>query len=358
MKILSITPWNIKFLELMSNKPIESLYADFSHYIQDGVVIPSSCSHPVDNNCYAVSPLTLITGYAQDELPKINNLWIRLVLLGLIKALTPVLKLARLNRVQTLNNQCLSTNMYSEGWRDLNIESLRQQAIRKEPAMPLQLRSLNEAQHETIIKRLKKDGWIALVTRQVYLYKSWNDFVVSRDFKRDLKLQEDISWQYKKLSTPEEFAKAKQLYDMLYLKKYSMNNIRFSQSYMEQTSNKGLIKFIGLFHRGKMLAVLGIAIIGNDMTCPIVGYDTTKPRNLNLYRRISVYTISYAWHNKLDFNMSSGAPSFKSNRKAKPEIEYSYIYVQHLPVFQRAVWGVLSAMGNRIYRPLLTHYKL
>ena len=358
MKSLPTNLWHEKFLELMADDPIDGLYADFFHYQQDGVVIPVSCSVPIDDNCYAVTPLTLITGYAQEELPKINNMWVRRACYGLIKMLTPILKLARLNRVQTLNNQCLSTNMYSEEWQELNTESLRLQALRKEPTVPLQLRSLNNIQHGRIIERLNKEGWIALVTRQVYLHVSWDDFVVSRDFKRDLKLLEDQSWQYKELSTSEEFDKAKELYDMLYLKKYSQNNIRYTSRYMEQASKKGLIKFIGIFHKGELLAFFGIVVVGNSMTCPMIGYETGKPRRLNLYRRISVYIISYAWHNKLQFNMSSGAPSFKRNRKARPCIECSYIYIQHLPLYQRAVWRLVTFLADRIYRPLLIRYKL
>jgi len=42
----------------------------------------------------------------------------------LINITTLILLLGGLDQVKTLNNQCLSTNMYSEQWKSLNLDEL------------------------------------------------------------------------------------------------------------------------------------------------------------------------------------------------------------------------------------------
>ncbi|MCG9776624.1 hypothetical protein L1D49_25535, partial [Vibrio diabolicus] len=58
------------------------------------------------------------------------------------------------------------------------------------------------------------------------------------------------------------------------------------------------------------------------------------------------------------FNMSSGAPAFKRNRKAQPEIEFSYVYIAHLPWYKRVIWQSLCWLTQHFYRPLLMRFQL
>jgi len=358
MSKLSSNQWHQSFVKLMTAQPIDHLIADITYYIQDGVYIPATISKSVADNCYAVSPLTLIAGYALDEIPKIDNYCIRIACVGLVKSMRAWLSFAKLDCVQTLNNQCLSTNMYSQDWRNIDIVSLRQQALNKSPNTALVLRSLNAVQHSHLIKSLNDDNWVSLVTRQVYLQHQWQNFSFNRDLKKDMALLNEQHWQFKPLSTLNEYQRAKELYDLLYLDKYSQNNIHFTVEYLQHAVEAKMLSLFGLFYRGEMLATLGMVIIDGDMTCPIFGYQTNKSQKLGLYRRISAFSINYAKDNNLRFNMSSGAPTFKVNRKAIPCIEYSFIYTAHLPWFQRMTWRILSGLGRVVYRPVLIHYKL
>ncbi|MDF4777289.1 hypothetical protein P3541_25485, partial [Vibrio parahaemolyticus] len=161
----------------------------------------------------------------------------------------PVLSLAGLDQVQTLNNQCLSTNMYNEQWKSLNLDELRRVALDKHPTFPLVLRSLNQRQQSRFIQRLEQQQWQSLVTRQVYLLDDWQAFSFNRDLTKDFKLLNDKDWQFRPLTTDEEFQRAKELYDMLYLDKYSINNIQFSTQYLKQASQNKLVKLVGLFYQ-------------------------------------------------------------------------------------------------------------
>lgn len=357
--MLTNNSWNHAFLEMMScGEMIEQLDAEFVHYCQNGLLIPATISVPRSGNCYAVSPLSLIENYALDEIPKLRSALLRRACQLLIKTLVWPLSRAGLGNVQTLNNQCLSTNMYSPGWNDMDLSALREHALNAAPDKALQLRSLNQVQHKAVIQLARQDGWIPVVTRQVYLHGNWPQFHPGTDFKRDVKLLQETDWRISPLTEPDEFKQAKRLYDMLYLDKYSQHSIRFTTKYIEQSVRRGLLKLYGLFYQQEMLAACGMVIIDGDMTCPIFGYDTSRPLSFALYRRLSVFTIDYARKHNLRFNMSSGAPMFKTHRGAKAEIEYSYVYINHLTPFKRLVWRTLSWLTIQVYQRILEKYEL
>ncbi len=356
---LAANQWHQGFIDMMSQGTmIDNCEATFTSYDINDVVIPATITEPRHNNCYAVSLLSLISGYGEDELPKLKNPYIRKACFILLKAALKPLQRAKLHQLQTLNNQCLSTNMYSSAWNRLNLSALRLAALKTTSDTALLLRSLNAVQHKAIIRNAKQDGWIPIVTRQVYLHCDWAHFSPGSDIKKDLKLLKQPDWEFRKLTSYAECETAKQLYDDLYLSKYSRHNIQFSAGYLYHAGQHNLLELFGLFHDGKMLATLGMVIIDSDMTCPIFGYDTSQPARLALYRRISIFTIQYAKERRLNFNMSSGAPDFKTNRGAKPRIEYSYVYTKHLNLYQKIVWRCLSFITQSVYQGILKRYRL
>ncbi|WP_434339138.1 hypothetical protein [Motilimonas cestriensis] len=354
MSMLNAQQWHQGYFKMMlEGSKIAQLDADFVCYQQQGLTIPATISHTKVNNSYVVSPLTLITGYAQDEIPKVRFAALRWFSYQLVKIVEKPLQLAGVGTVQTLNNQCLSTNMYCQGWQTINLSKLRTQALQTRSGHALLLRSLNAAQHSPIIERCEQDGWLAIVTRQVYLHTDWSAVVAGKDLKTDLRLLKQPQWTFKKLVTEQEIERAKVLYDALYLGKYSEHNIQFTLSFFRHGVQSGLLSLYGLFYQEEMLACVGMVIIDGDMTCPILGYDLQQPQKLGLYRRASAFTINYAQQHNLRFNMSSGAPWFKRNRKAKAEIEYSYVYCQHLSKPKQWVWKTFAWLTKHFYRPIL-----
>ena len=359
---LTASQWHqIYFNMMLQGHKIDHLQAEFYCYQQQQLTIPATLSisgkHQQQgaplNNSYVVSPLTLITGYAKDEIPKVQFSALRWLSYKLIKFVEKPLQLAGVGSVQTLNNQCLSTNMYSTQWANIDLPALRKQALQTSNEHALLLRSLNNQQHAAIIERCEKDAWLAIVTRQVYLHIDWQAVVAGKDLKHDLKLLKQPQWQFKKLFLKSDIKRAKVLYDMLYLQKYSEHNIQFTLSYFINTVQAGLLSLYGLFYQEKMLATVGMVIIENNMTCPILGYDTQQPRKLALYRRASAFTIDYAKRHDLHFNMSSGAPDFKRNRRAKACIEYSYVYCQHLSKPKQYTWKIFAWLTQHFYRAIL-----
>ncbi len=348
----NLPQWQQHFTHLIKQPMmIERFQTQAVQYHIDGELITATISEPTPDNCYVLAPSTLITCYAKDELFKLSNPALKGLSRALIKLISMPLNIAQIDKLQVLNNQCLSTNMYSSVWEEWNLNKLREKAIAEAPQHALMLRSVNEHQHPKLHRHLTAEKWLPIVTRQVYILSP--ESKCGSDFAKDAKLTREKGWSYKTLNDRTEFVCAKRLYDQLYLEKYSQHNIRFSVDYMANMNQHGLMQFVGLFHRGTMCAVVGFTVQDNHMTTPIFGLDTQRPIEDNLYRRISWYTLNYAHQHKLSFNLSSGAPAYKRSRHAQPCLEHSFVYIKHLRVHQRLIWKALSLLTRRFYSPIL-----
>ncbi|MBC3211814.1 GNAT family N-acetyltransferase [Serratia fonticola] len=339
---------------------IANLQTSMTEYQQDGFWIPATVNDYVPGNCYVVSPLALIVDYARDEIIKIDNGALRALSNGLTLLLKWPLLLAHVDRLQVLNNQCLSTNITSSHWQSLDTDALRQQALQRYPQHTLMIRSLNGQQTPELLARLSRQGWLPIVSHQVYCLDDPLRWWGKINACRDDKLLHQMGWEFKRLSAdaPELMQCAERLYNQLYLDKYSRQNVQFTAGYLSQASQMGVLQLYGLFHQQQMVGVLGMVQLEKTVTVPIVGYRTELPASLALYRRLIAFALRYAMDRKLFLNLSSGAPDFKRVRGCQPEIEYSMVYVRHLNVYQRSVWAMISWLSRKVYQPLLRHYQL
>jgi len=359
--MLKASEQNRRFFEQMQQPGlIRNLRTDFVLYQQDSVLVPTSVNEAHPDNCWVVSPLTQIIGYAQDELPKIGSVIVRALSRWLIAALAMPLRLARLDRLQVFNNQCLSTNLYADEWQRLNLRSLRQQALQKYPGHTLMLRSLNATQHAYLMHRAEADGWRPVVTRQVYLYQDRAHWWARHNAQMDDRLLQQNDWRFQPLDADNsaQMARAEQLYNQLYLDKYSRHNVQFSADWLRTFSAAGLVELYGLFYQDELVGIAGLYGVDQTVTAPLIGYDTERPKHLALYRRLIAFVIRYAMDRQLTLNLSAGSADFKRRRGGIAAIEYSYVYVRHLGLYRRAVWGLLSWLSQHFYRPLLERFKL
>lgn len=324
------------------------------------MLIPATVSEYVSENSYVVSPITQITSYSKDELHKIDNLLLEKIFLWLIKIFQWPLRWMQIDRTQVLNNLCLSTNMYGSDWSAVPLATLRNKALGEFPRHALMMRSVNEVQHPVLYRNLMTDGWSPVVNRQVYLYLDAAVWSARHNVKIDNKLLCQPGWIFVPLDPQDmkSMRRVSNFYDQLYLHKYSMHNVRFTEEYFRQAAEYGLLDFYGLFYHGEMLGVVGMCELDGTVTVPVVGYDTSKPQKLALYRRLMAFSIRYAFENNLSLNLSSGAPQFKRNRGGQPVIEVNFVYTEHLPFYRKFAWATLSVASRRLYKPLLEKYQL
>lgn len=356
-----------KLFEIFSNVDssknlIANLDAKIIKYKIDNQEVISTIVDEIKPNCYVVSANSMLIEYSKDELTKLDSKIIRTISYMLIKIFENILKMAHIDKLQTLNNYMLSTNFFSNDFENIDLKKLREIALKDYSQHTLLIRSVNKTQNSKLFEKLKEDGWIALVSRQVYIFDDFKRCEKHQNYKWDKKLLSDKRYIFKELDLDDFslFEKAEELYNKLYLEKYSKHNVQFKAIYLQALVKKKLLHLRLLYDNQKNRYIAVVGLIGEDgvITAPIVGYDLSYDVKEALYRRVIAYILEYAKTNNYVLNLSSGASSFKLNRGAKANLEYMFVYTKHLPFFRRFIWKTLGFISNNFYAVLLQRLKL
>ncbi|MBI2785199.1 MAG: hypothetical protein HYX60_02365 [Legionella longbeachae] len=282
-----------------------------------GFLFPATLNDAEYESSYVCSPYNALISYSKDELVKINNRMLRIMLILLIHSIGKILKLCKVNKNFCINNFLLSTNPYPK-WLGEGAEEHLNESKKRYPSHAIMYRSLNYHTNKALIHHLQQLGFILVASRQVYLfdlelanYKSKNNFnndrrtLAKTNYK--LVMHDQIS--------EKDYADILKLYNDLYLEKYSKHNPQFT------------LKLIAYWHQKKLLTMMGLrdqqGILQN---CCL--------------------------------NLSSGASQFKMLRGGIPFIEYTAAYINHLPLYRRITWKTVQALLNGIFVSILKKYQL
>ena len=157
----------------------------------------------------------------------------------------------------------------------------------------------------------------------------------------------------------DEFERLEQLYNLLYLDKYSPLNPHYSAAWLRQGAADGWLELRVLRSAcGRIDGVVGWFASDAVLSAPIVGYDTALPQRTGLYRQLTRLCLEEAANRRMLLNFSSGAAHFKRLRGGQAQIEYSMVQIAHLPLRQRLVWRLLAALLQGIGVPLMRMLKL
>lgn len=323
--------------------------------------LPVTINNTEWDNSYVVSPYNAFVPYAREELnAKVKNPFIVAVLTFIIKLLGAYLRYTEVNKVIHVNNFVLSTNPYNS-WKGEYLDELKSFLTREYPGHLIIFRSLNELQHTELLNEMRNACFINIVSRQVYLYKpdykKWKGHKNNDHDRRIIRKQGLIHINHHEMKP--YLPEALELYNLLYLRKYSKHNPQFTLAYFIESYERGLIHFEGYKDGGgKLKAFCGLFVYGNTITSPLVGYQTTDPQKSGLYIHAIQLIFSYLFESGLLLNLSSGAANFKRLRGGEPHIEYSAIYSSHLPGKTRRMVRLLYLVSNKIGKPLLVKYEL
>lgn len=330
----------------------------------DDQLFPVTVNYESYNTCYTCSIYTAFISYAKSEILKIRNSFVRLVFCIIIKIFGIIFRLVKIDRVVSHNNFLLSTNLYPK----MQIEDREflcyLQSLSKEfPRHAFIFRSLNKYSNEALIAKLVSLGFKLYPSRQVYIFdKKESNFRQTRNFKSDLKLLEKQTSYNAVLDCDikdTDYHRIVELYNKLYIDKYSEFNPKFNEKYIELSHKTKLIEYFGLRNKDGVLdAIVGCYDRDKTTTTPIVGYDTNLPKELALYRMLMAYCIDRADRRNLVLNLSSGASHFKTLRGGKAYIEYSALYIKHLPLLPYLVWEFLRYLLSYVAVPIMKLYKL
>jgi len=319
-------------------------------------IYPVTINDAEYGDAYVCLPHTAYALYSKEELRIVDAGPWTPALGMLASSAGAALRGAQINRIVHINNYMLSTNLHG-GWTGEDADAIRALLVERFPDHLIGVRSLNQWSDQALWRRFHDAGWVLLPSRQIYITDDLRrEWAPRRDTRRDLALlarHADAIDDLRSLR-PGDAERIAHLYALLYLDRYSALNPAFTPTYIEMTHAAGTFSYRGLRDAdGALSAVVGCFVRGGILTTPIVGYDTTRPESEGLYRIASAMLAQMAQERGARLNGSAGAANFKGNRGARPVIEYSAYFVDHLSFARRAVIKSLERILNGMAVPLM-----
>lgn len=341
-------------------KYIKNIETDLKILKIDNILLPININEKEYNNSYTSSLYAHYVSYAKEELKELKSPLLEFVLKNILNVLGCFYKLFKIDKVVYVNNWFLSTNLYLELTKE-QYKRITDFLKEKYPNYAIIFRSLNENLLKKELSYFKDLGYNLLGSRQVYIF----DYDKRKNLKgKDKnKLNKDIhllkNSEYKILNIKKDnIDKVLDLYNQLYLDKYSKYNPQFSEDFISLCANNNLLKFKLLVKDNEINAVLGYFKRNNIMTTPIFGYDMKYSKEEGLYRMLSAQLVLESENSGCTINMSSGASKFKIYRGAISSIEYSEVLYSHLSFYRKLGYKLLFFVINKIAIPMMKAKKL
>lgn len=366
--VIPLDEFNLKaasYLGLHRQQPTQPFIANVRTEVDaldaGGVLFPVTVNDAEPDNAWVCSPLTTYASYAAEEVDRLGHPWLTAPLRLMASGMGGWLRRARIDRAVAVNNWLVSTNAYPD-FPDIALDQVLDAARRRWPTHAIWFRSLNTVHHADWLRALTQRGCILIPSRQVYLFD--DVAALSRrhaDLKRDLALlrRHDLDHRIVSDFHGDDFWRIAELYDDLYIRKYSALNPRYEGALIKAWFQAGLLNIKGIRdERGILQGVVGMLRFGNVLTSPIVGYNTALPAKLGLYRMLAAIVMRQACDDACLVNLSAGVAHFKRQRGGQPAIEYSAIVADGLPVRTRRALKALSAVTRHVGIPVMQRYKL
>lgn len=325
------------------------------------VFFPVTINDEEYENSYVCSPYTACVSYAKEEMEKLENKPLELILSSISSCLSVLLKKAKINKVVCVNNWMLSTNLYAP-WDGSDIAKIRDFFTDSFPDHALMFRSLNKHTDAELLKQFKDNGFMTVPSRQVYIFdRTLSPYMERHNTQIDFKSLDKTDYKVVRHDEllPSDYPRIVELYNLLYLDKYSKHNPQFTESCITHWHQKKLLTMIGLRNKeGVLDGIIGFFEQNNVTSAPLVGYDTNLSKKLALYRLLMITALSRANDNNFVLNLSSGAADFKRLRGGVPFIEYSAVHISHLPWYKRFVWKLTNVLLSTLGVPIMKAFKL
>lgn len=327
----------------------------------DDKYLPLTINDTEWENSYVVSPYGIIP-YVEEEMKRHRFVFLKWIFWPILAVIKKILKTCAVNRVVMINNHLLSTNLYPK-LSSKEVQKVHDYILRKYPDHTLIFRSLNRCLEGQLMRNLKQLGYGFITNRSIYLF-SYDEIkdkgIVRRRIKRDGALLEKNGV---KIISHDEFSESdaldiKNLYDLLYLKKYSYQNPQFTEEFFRLAITRKTFHLTGISHQGKLVGVIGSFKRKGVITFPIVGYDMSYPQSFGLYRMLSYLMLEEAKEGNFRLHMSSGVGEFKRGRGGVQEIESMAVYVSHLPFYRRLPWKAFSVLLNSFGEKIVLRHEL
>lgn len=306
---------------------------------------------------YVASARSAWLRYAQDEAQRKSR---SLGTLAQVAALplSGLITAARLDEAAVINNWLISTNLHPD-WQDSDLSLLTESVMARHCDSPLLLRNVSDAVNPGLAQRLAAQGWTLLPARQIYTCDPQDPAVwQSPNVKRDQKLlaQPELQLCGPDTLSADDLPALRRCFRALFIDKHSVLNPDFTDAFFALCLDKRFLELHALRLDGRIVGVIGFYQRYGWLTTPLLGYDTTLPPELGLYRRLMALLLREAQARGLRLHYSSGAGAFKQHRGGVPALEYSAVFSGHLPGRQRLALGTLAGILQRMAGPILSRH--
>jgi hypothetical protein len=308
-------------------------------------ILPITVSDFHPDNTYTVSPYSHYVSYGGfEEVKHLNNPPLEALIKIIMRPIAWYFRRAELDKVVYINNWLLSTNLYPK-IAEAQIQSLCDILPAWFPDRAIIFRSLDRARNPHICDALQARGYDLVLSRQIWFMHP-EETTRLKQFKEDLRLIKRNGHIRSEEISDDELARGVELYNMLYLQKYSYYNPQFTVDFLRLARDEKILNLRMLRLDGKINAVMGYFVRNGAMTQPLFGYDTSLPQETALYRHLTAVTLQDGKELGLTVHASAGVGPFKMNRGAKRFIEYNAIFAKHLPRSRQMPWKLIKKIGE------------
>ncbi|MFZ6655062.1 hypothetical protein [Undibacterium sp. TJN19] len=323
-------------------------------------------------------PVSLLEGSTWQEtyVSSPRSTWLRYSRQEMLRQLSPALAIAarlasctifgplsallngsKLDQAAIVGNHLISTNLYPD-WDTLDIAMVTENLLTSYQQRPLMMRNICPAVNPGLASALTESGWQMLPSRMIYLCDPRQDSVWKHNHvKQDVRLLANADMETLSLDSLQthDIPTLRHLFRQLFIDKHSYLNPDFSPAFFELCLESQFLELHALRWQDRLVGVLGLYCHPESgwITTPLIGYDTSLPKELGLYRRLMALLLQKAKEKQLKLHYSSGASQFKRARGGVPQLEYTAIYSAHLPAHQRRNIQIFSKLLLNCAPPLL-----
>ena len=313
----------------------------------DDVILPITITDFHSQNTYTVSPYSHYVSYGGlEEVKHLNSPLAEVVVKAMMKPVGWYFRYSELDKVVFVNNYLLSTNLYPSVNSD-QLSAVSEALISQFPDRAIIFRSVDQKKNPHIYQTLEELGYDLMLSRQVW-YMEPVAALKTRQCKEDVRVLKKAGYDVvngKDLSD-DELHRAVQLYELLYLQKYSYYNPQFTFDFLKLARDEETLHIYGLKKDGQLNAIMGFFVRNGAMTQPLFGYDTSLPLEEGLYRLLTLVTLQEGVKRGLLVHASGGVGKFKKVRGGESVTEYNAVYTKHLPRKRQLPWKLIQAVSK------------
>lgn len=309
-------------------------------------ILPITINEAEYSNSYVCSPYAQYFNYACEEIKHLKSRLLKKILRKIYSPVGVFFKWGQIDKTICVNNWLISTNLFPP-LTEKEVQAITGHLKKNYPAHSILFKSLNSFTNQDLMGHLKKQSYRKVISRPVYLLDTRLETPFKANmFKKDLGLLKKQRYIHSKEYQPEDGQRLEHIYKCLYLDKYSSLN----QDYTEKFFTLPCLNLRTIRQGNTILGAYGLIQMHGISTLVWLGYDTSLPQDLGLYRSISTYATLDAKDKGDIFHMSAGASSFKRLRRAEGHIEYYCIHIAHLPLRRKLPWLFINS-----FTPLATY---